>query len=67
VRIGLACDHVGFEHKECLRARVTRRAHTVEDLPAERVGEWHATTDQLASAIPRGRLERGVVICYAGV
>ena len=66
MRIGLASDHVEFEHRESLKAMVTR-GHTVEDLPAERVGEWHATTDQLASAIPRGRLERGVVICYAGV
>ena len=37
MRIGLASDHVEFEHRESLKAMVTR-GHTVEDLPAERVG-----------------------------
>jgi AraC-like DNA-binding protein len=55
VRIGLACDQLGFEHKERLKARVTRQGHAAEDLSAEQAGEYRAITDQLASAIRRGR------------
>ena len=32
MRIGLASDHVGFEPKERLKARVARQGHTAEDL-----------------------------------
>ena len=67
MRIGLASDHLGFEHKERLKARVTRQGYTAEDLSAEQAGEYHAITDQLASAIRRGRLERGVLICSGAI
>ena len=61
VRIGLASDQLGFEHRERLKAGVTRQGHAAEDLSAEQAGEYRAITDQLASAIRRGRLERGVL------
>ena len=42
MRIGLASDHVGFEHKERLKARFARQGHTAEDLSAEQAGEYRA-------------------------
>jgi ribose 5-phosphate isomerase RpiB len=65
VRIRLASDQLGFEHKERLKARVTQQGHAAEDLSAEQAGEYRAVTDQLASAIRRGCLESSVT--YAGV
>jgi len=67
VRIGLASDQLGFEHKERLKARVTRQGHAAEDRSAEQAGEYRAITDQLASAIGRRRLERGVLICSRAI
>ena len=62
MRIGLASDQLRFEHKGPLKARVTRQGHAGEDLSAEQAGEYPAITDQLASAIRRGYLERGGLI-----
>ena len=67
MRIELASDQLGFEHKERLKAGVTRQRHTGEDLSAEQVGEYRAITDQLASAIRRGCLERGALICSGAI
>ena len=58
----VASDQLGFEHKERLKAGVARQGHTAEDLSAEQAGEYRAIADQLASAIRRGCLERGVLI-----
>jgi hypothetical protein len=43
VRIGLASDHIGLEHKEDLKAWTTRRGHATEDPSARRAaqGEYH--------------------------
>jgi len=69
VRIGLASDHIGFEHKEGLKARTTRQGHSAEQLSAGLAGRAgsHGITDRLASAIRRGRAERGVLIGSATI
>jgi len=39
VRIGLASDQLGFEHKERLKARVIRQGHAAEVRPSLSVVE----------------------------
>ena len=65
MRIGFGSDHLGFECKEHLKARFARQGHTTEDFS---VGDpnwtdYQSATDQLASAIYKNRIERGVLIC----
>ena len=67
MRIGLASDQLGFEHTERLKAGVIRQGNTAEDLSTEQAGAYRAITDQLASAIRRGCLERGVLICSGAI
>jgi ribose 5-phosphate isomerase B len=69
VRIGLGSDHIGFECKERLKARLTGQEHAVEDLSAGdvRPGKYYGVTDQVASAIHTGRVDRGVLICSSAI
>jgi ribose 5-phosphate isomerase B len=65
VRIGFGSDRIGFEFKERLRARFAEQGHDAEDVCAgdSSRSDYQSITDQLASAIYAGRLERGVLIC----
>ena len=69
MRIGLGSDHFGFECKQALKARFVRDGHTTEDFSAGpgRQGQYHGVTEQLASAINAGRVERGVLICSGAI
>lgn len=69
MRIGFGSDYFGFECMERLKARFVGEGHTVEDLSAghARQGEYRGVTEQLASAIYAGRVERGVLICSSAI
>jgi len=69
VQIGLAADQFRFERKGRLRATVTRDGRTTEDLSARHAARagHHGITDQLTSAIRRGRVERGPLICSGAI
>ena len=69
MRIGFGSDHFGFECKERLKARFLEEGHTTVDLSLEsaRAGEYHGVTEQLASAIYVGRVERGVLVCSSAI
>ena len=69
MRIGLGADKVGLASKECLKARLLEQGHAVEDVCAEdpRRSDYQGVTDQLASAIHAGRVERGVLICASAI
>jgi RpiB/LacA/LacB family sugar-phosphate isomerase len=69
VRIGFGSDHFGFECKERVKAIFVGEGHTVEDLSTGLAlqGEYLGVTEQLASAIYAGRVERAVLICSSAI
>lgn len=69
MKIGLDSDRSGFKFKEALKARFRVRNDTVEDVCTSGLdpGSYRAATDRLASAINRGRIERGVLICSGAI
>ena len=69
MRIGFGSDHFGFECKERVKAIFVGEGHTVEDLSTGLAlqGEYLGVTEQLASAIYAGRVERAVLICSSAV
>ena len=58
MQIGLVSDQFRFEHKGCLKATVT-----TDSARRAAQGGYHGMTDQLASAIRRGPVERGALLC----
>lgn len=69
MKIGLDSDSTGFKFKEALKARFRARNDTVEDDGSSDLdpGSYRAATDRLGSAIGRGRIERGVLICSGAI
>ena len=69
MRIGIGSDRSGFEFKELLKARFGVQSHSVEDVcaPDFPPSSYHTATDRLASAIGRGRVKRGVLICSSAI
>jgi len=69
VRIGLASDTFGFAYKERLRARFAQQGHAAADFSAGDLdqSDHQSAADQLASAIYKNRIERGVLICSRAV
>jgi RpiB/LacA/LacB family sugar-phosphate isomerase len=69
VRIGFGSDQKGWECKQLLKARFVAQDHAVEDVstvdPSR--SDYQSTTWELSSAIYRGRLERGVLICSRAI
>ena len=65
MRIGFASDYLGFERKESLRARFAQQGQVAEDFSTGDPDQpdHQSATDQLASAIYKNRIERGVLIC----
>jgi ribose 5-phosphate isomerase B len=69
VRIGIGSDSSGLRFKENMKASLRARSHAVEDVCASDVAPsaCHFATDRLASAIGRGRVERGILICSGAI
>lgn len=69
MRIGFASDRIGFECKERLKAKFSGQGHVAEDVStADSSGSgYQSVTEQLASALYAGRVERGVLICSRAI
>jgi RpiB/LacA/LacB family sugar-phosphate isomerase len=69
VRIGFGSDRIGFECKERLKAKFAGHGHAAEDVStADPSGsDYQSVTEQLASALYAGRVERGVLICSRAI
>lgn len=69
MRIGLGSDRIGFECKEGLKARFAEQGHAVNDVCNADLqrSDYRTMTDQLASAIYAGRVDRGVLICASAI
>lgn len=70
MKVGIAADHAGFEHKQQLVAQLSEKGYQVEDYGAH---EYDANDDYpdivlpLARAIASGEVDRGIAVCGSGV
>jgi ribose 5-phosphate isomerase B len=70
MRIGIACDHGGYELKIDLIGRLKADGHTVVDFGANQLAQGDDYPDfviPLATAVAAGQVERGVAVCGSGV
>ncbi|WP_224998706.1 RpiB/LacA/LacB family sugar-phosphate isomerase [Cesiribacter sp. SM1] len=70
MKIGIAADHAGFEHKQQIVAQLQKKGYDVKDYGAQ---AYDADDDYpdiilpLAQAIASGEVERGIAVCGSGV
>ena len=70
MKVGIAADHAGFEHKQRLLKQLREKGFEVEDYGAH---QYDASDDYpdvvlpLARAIASGEVEKGIAICGSGV
>jgi ribose 5-phosphate isomerase B len=70
MKLGIAADHAGFDHKQQLVRQLNEAGYEVEDYGAH---HYDATDDYpdiivpLARALARGVVERGIAVCGSGV
>ena len=69
MKIGLACDHGGFELKEELKAFLESNGHEPIDLGTfnEDSVDYPDYGILVAEKISRGELEKGILICGTGI
>src|SRR5271157_2730178 len=70
MRVGIACDHGGFELKEYLCAALKDAGHEVVDFGAREPAAGDDYPDfviPMARAVDSGEVTRGLAICYSGV
>lgn len=70
MRLGIACDHGGFELKEKLAALLREAGYPVTDFGATAPNAEDDYPDfviPLARAVAAGQVDRGVAVCGSGV
>jgi len=70
MRVGMACDHGGFELKARIASGLARAGHEVVDFGAFELDDTDDYPDfviPLARAVSKGEVERGVAVCGSGV
>jgi len=67
-KIGIACDHAGYEMKEFLVGYLDARGYEALDFGAHSAEsvDYADFGHPLAEAIEKGELERGVALCGSG-
>lgn len=70
MRIGIACDHGGFELKEEIMSRLKKTNHEIDDYGAKSLDNGDDYPDYvvpLGRAVATGKIDRGIAICGSGV
>lgn len=70
MRVGLACDHGGFELKQALTRLLERSGFEIRDFGADSSqpdDDYPDYVVPLARAVASGEVERGIAICGSGV
>jgi ribose 5-phosphate isomerase B len=70
MRIGIACDHGGFELKQDIISRLKKMNHEVVDYGAKSLDNSDDYPDYvipLSKEVAAGKVERGIAICGSGV
>ena len=70
MQVGIAADHGGFELKAYLNTALKIEGHEVVDFGAKELNQGDDYPDfiiQLARAVARGEVTRGIALCDSGV
>lgn len=70
MKIGIACDHGGFDLKNSIHAFLEKNGHDIKDFGAFKLDDGDDYPDfviPLAKAIQQKEVERGIAICGSGV
>jgi len=67
-KIGIACDHAGFEYKENIKALLEEKGYTISDFGcySEESVDYPDFAHQLATAISSNDCEIGIQFCGSG-
>ncbi len=67
-KIGIACDHAGFEYKEKVKVLLEEKGYTVSDFGcySEESVDYPDFAHQLATAITNNDCELGIQFCGSG-
>lgn len=68
MKIGITCDHAGYEMKEHLKKVFSEKGYEVVDFGTNSTEsvDYPDFAHPLANAIENGELEYGISICYSG-
>lgn len=68
MKIGICCDHAGYQYKKKLAAFLKRKGFTVEDFgtDSELSMDYPDVAHPLAEAVEKGRVECGIAFCGTG-
>ncbi len=68
MKLGIACDHAGYETKEALIAYLTEKGHEVTNYGTNSTEsmDYPDTAHPLASAVNNGEYDLGITICGSG-
>ncbi|MCB6972212.1 MULTISPECIES: ribose 5-phosphate isomerase B [Butyricimonas] len=68
MKIGIACDHAGYEYKERLVKYLRKKGHEVKDYGTHSTEsmDYPDTAHPLAFAVEAGEHEKGIVLCGSG-
>ena len=68
MKIGIACDHAGYEMKEYLKKELAEKGHEVVDFGTNSTEsvDYPDYAHPLAYAIENGEIVYGISICYSG-
>lgn len=68
LKIGIACDHAGYEMKEFLVGYLDRKGYDVHDFGtySEESADYADYAHPLAFAIENGELPQGIALCGSG-
>ena len=69
MKIGLGCDHAGWEMKEDLKPFLEGLRHQIEDFGTDNQDsvDYPDYVLPVAEAVAKGNIERGIVICGTGI
>jgi ribose 5-phosphate isomerase B len=69
MRIAIACDHAGLQHKAAICIKLEELGHVVEDFGTDSSLSCDYPDFGLpaAEAVAKGKAERGVLICGTGI
>src|SRR5512139_704402 len=68
MKIAVASDHAGFQHKECIKALLLKLGHEVRDFGTNSPEscDYPLFIRPTAEAVSRGECERGIVLGGSG-
>jgi ribose 5-phosphate isomerase B len=70
MKLGIAADHAGFDHKQQLVEQLRAAGYQVQDYGAHQYDAQDDYPDiilPLALALARGEVDRGIAVCGSGV